>query len=71
MWSFTVLKVFNVTHKEAISMSSTQLSLMYSNYKNGKLNTQNNSGSNYQIALLPVGIFIYTTRRELKNEYEK
>jgi hypothetical protein len=65
-----MLDNFRVSHNAAISMSSVQLKLMYSNYKGGKLNEQINFERNNHYKVIAVGlipmIIKYTTRGNLK-----
>lgn len=42
MWTFRSLEKFGISKNAAISLTSVQLGLMYSNYRNGKLNRQTN-----------------------------
>ena len=70
MWTFYTLKQRHIPPNAALSISSTQLRLMSSNYKDGKLNQQNNFKTNYHLTLGggPLGLMpiIYTTRGALQ-----
>nr|WP_295869882.1 DUF6443 domain-containing protein [uncultured Chitinophaga sp.] len=46
MWPFFALDRWHIFHKDALSLSATQLRLMYSNYIDGKLNRQRNFKTN-------------------------
>lgn len=70
MWPFLMLDRFEVSHNAATSMSSVQLKLMYSNFRDGKLNRQTNFYKKNHYLAVPTGLMPMIIRYTTKFQYE-